>query len=113
MRSMTELVESLEEKNKERDYLISVLKLWAHVQEQGIDPDNVDTFGYSPMYLTPEQKKQWHQKCVRSGVPSRAHTYYLTFADYREVPMVHNYVRLKTGEVKVLDPMLPVPRKPE
>jgi hypothetical protein len=99
---MTPVQEKLAEikaKREEQDRLYRTLDLWAAVEAQGIEPEEVESFGYDPKLLPHilKRKRDW---AIRFGGGD-------PWVD-RLTPrvLVYTYVRLKAGGIRTLDPPL-------
>ena len=100
----------------EQRKLIDQLAMWKKVQNQGIDPDTVDVFGFKESLLTVEQKRAYAKAC-RMRIPdpvtrklepwSHDHPYMGTrLPNGHYSCVVYNYVKLNDGTTVTLDPMV-------
>ena len=98
---MKELLDSIQEKKDDFQRLLCVLKLWNAVEEQGIDPDAVKCFGFNSTHLKGQDKRAFQMGTKYHGTK-------VTCEDGSRViePSHFTYVRLKTGEIVQLDPIL-------
>jgi hypothetical protein len=85
---MIETIQSLRAKWREQLHTAGELELVARLMLQGIDPNDVKSWGY-------DSHKDKRRRDVFAG----------------RLVAVHNFVILKTGEIVDLDPPLPVCRK--
>lgn len=53
----TQIIERLQRTNDERAELIRQLAMWAKVEEQGINPEEVATFSFRPDMMTLEDRR--------------------------------------------------------
>lgn len=102
MTPLQEKLDSIKALHAEQDRLIRTLDLWAAVQAQGIEPEEVECFGYNPALLPPILKrKRSYAMRLGGGEPAIARqpdgTYRIS---------LYTFVRLKAGGTKTLDPPL-------
>lgn len=92
--------------SKERDYCLAMLEMWAKVEQQGVDPEAVASFGFDEKLLSGKDRDRHKRVSTLSPFVRRLPTggYVLLF---------YNYVRLKDGTVHPLDPMVQAPRQDE
>jgi hypothetical protein len=97
-----DVIDRIRRNDREREYCLAVLDLWAQVQEQGIEIERVASFGFDRSILTEGQKRVWrfHQS-RRSDDP---YVEKRPNGGYRL--KVYNYVRHHDGGITRLDPML-------
>ena len=92
---MLELIESIRVKNRERDYLLDSLKLWAQAEAQGIDLNDGGSFWLDTrMFDRREQTRYLHGEFTRRK-PSGA-----------VCLLMYNFFRYPDGRVVQLNPML-------
>ncbi|MEN6367717.1 MAG: hypothetical protein ABFC88_12975 [Thermoguttaceae bacterium] len=101
-----DILESINKKSRECDYLLAVLDLWAQVEAQGIAPETVASFGFDPKLLEGKDARDYRNCRDRFVNPHRQpdntyRTYY------------HNFVRLNDGSIQPLDPILKAVRRTE
>ena len=90
------LIAHIRQLQREREYCLAVLDLWAQVQEQGIDVGSAASFGFDSNLLSLSEARLFH---------NRMHEYIETLRSGKKRPMVYNYIR--RGEtVTRLNPML-------
>ena len=89
------ILKTLADHTAEQAYLTQQLALWRHVEKQGIDSEEVDTFSFRPSFLTRSEAKQLGR---RYGSQAACVSHF-------------NCIRLVTG-VLVQIPLYPRPRKP-
>ena len=92
---------SINARRKEQARLYRILDLWAAVQAQGTEPDEVDSFGFDLKLLTPTLERKRRQGMVRGHDP---YVDRLPPGQYR--PLIFNYVGLKAGGIRPLHPVL-------
>lgn len=100
---MQETIDRIRARDRERQFLLAELELWAQVEKQGIDPETVDVFGFDLSALTSKQKREFDKQYRRTGVSPHTGE---RLPDGRYRAKVHNYVRLKDGSRVLLDPIL-------
>jgi len=98
-----DVLDRIERNIRERDYCLAVLRLWAEAQAQGFDPETVEAFGFDPKLLTGKDKRAYYSSPFPGSVGGpfvqrRKNGSYRT--------LMHNYIRLKDGTIKPLNPML-------
>ena len=86
---------------REREYCLAVLDLWAQVQEQGIDIERVESFGFDTSILPEREKRPWRFYQHRRPDP-----YVETLPSGEKRLRVYNYVRHHDGGITRLDPIL-------
>ena len=94
----SEILNSLEAKERERLYLIQVLRLWDVAKEAGYDASEVKAFSFRPKFLNKEEKREYRRKYPMDNSLLKV------AVDY------HNCVRLHTGELKPI-PLTKRPKK--
>jgi len=95
---MHEILKRIEEKCKEQQSLIQILKMWNEVRIQGINPDDVATFGFEENMMTPKECSEERRKILL----------------FRHTPLhvqKYNFVRLKNDTKIRLNPMIDIPNK--
>ena len=100
----SDVVACIRQKDRERDYCLAVLELWAQVQAQGIEPETVEAFGFDPKLLTGRDKLIYYQPLFPGGGLGGPFVERRRNGSHRT--LVHNYVRLKDGSIRSLNPML-------
>lgn len=117
---MQDILQRLREAGRQRAVLLEQLAMWGEVQAQGIDPDDVQSFGFDPSLLTLDQKRAYRE-AVRLGKADPVtgerecrsdplHPYTgkrLPNGHYRA--RVYNYVTLKDGRRITLSPLVKAP----
>jgi len=103
------IMKNIEDKNKERLVLLSQLKMWSQVQEQGIDTSTVARFGFDPDLVPEEEldnlrKNEGFNKNNPYGWESREVNGRMT-----TTPEIYNYVILRNGEKITLNPSIQKP----
>jgi hypothetical protein len=91
-----DLIAHIRQLQRERDYCLAVLDLWAQVQEQGIDVGSAASFGFDSSLLSPSEARLFH---------NRMHEYIETLRSGKRRPLVYNFIR-RDGVVTRLNPML-------
>ena len=71
------------------------------MQAQGTEPEEVQSFGFDPKLLTPTLERERRQGMVRGHDP-----YVERLPTGQHRPLIFNYVRLKTGGIRPLHPVL-------
>jgi len=89
---------NIEDKNRERSFLVNQLKMWAQVQYQGIDTSTVARFGFDPDLVPEEElvklrRNEGFNTNNPYGWPSREVNGRRT-----TTPEIYNYVILNTGK---------------
>ena len=97
METARDVMASIRRKQKEREYLLAVLELWAQVQEQGIAIAQVASFGFDSRVLTPREGRDFHR---------RFSEYIERLPSGKTRPCFYNYVRHHDGGMTRLEPML-------
>jgi hypothetical protein len=92
-----DVIDRIRRNERERDYCLTVLDLWAQVQEQGIEIGRVASFGFDSRVLTEKEERDFHR---------RMENYIETMPSGKKRPRVYNYVRHHDGGMTRLDPML-------
>jgi hypothetical protein len=86
---MDNVLASMAEKGRERDYLLQVLGLWGWVAKTlGYTPEQVKAFSFRPEFLTREERRADIRRKNRGIAPLYTQALW------------HNCVRLHTGELK-------------
>jgi len=101
-------IESIKSKMAEQLYLLDVLRMWKEVQDQGIDPEEVKSFGFSPQLLTPRQRADR----TRELNWQRRDKYVETRTENgRQLlcPKIYNMVIMRDGRQLPLNPMVSRP----
>ena len=88
-------------RREEQARLYRILDLWAAVQAQGTEPEEVQSFGFDPKLLTPTLERERRQGMVWGHDP-----YVERLPTGQHRPLIFNYVRLKTGGIRPLHPVL-------
>lgn len=107
--SALEIIDRIKAREKERAYLLSVLELWAQAKAQGIDPETVEAFGFDPKLLAGADKRAYYRPTFPGGPQGGPFVERRKNGSYRT--LMHNYVRLKDGTIKPLNPMLKAVRQ--
>jgi hypothetical protein len=105
---MTPVQEKLAEikaKREEESRLWATLDLWANVQAQGIEPEEVESFGFDPDLLPSLLKRKRQYAMGGGGFDPCVER--LPNGQYRA--LFYTYVRLKGGSIKTLDPPVRTP----
>jgi hypothetical protein len=94
-----DIINRIEVKLKEKRMLLDKLRLWGEVKEQGIDADNVLSFGFDPELIL---ESELNRIQLVKPIFNKSNPYGWV---EREVggkqictPEFYNYVRMKTGE---------------
>ena len=96
---MNEILTRIEAKCKEQQSLVQILKMWNEVRIQGIDPEDVATFGFDDNMMTPKE-------CIEERRKIRLFQ--------RHTPLhiqKYNFIRLKDNTQVRLNPMIDIPNK--
>jgi len=112
---MQEILDRLEAKNKEQAELLAVLRMWSKVQEQGIDPEEVQSFAFDPNLLTHQER----QTCMRRnrllgicGIGNNPYNFPIVTNEAGQQmirPLKYNVVIMKDGSRKTLNPIVESP----
>lgn len=109
---MQKTISTLQTKLDEQKHLLSVLAMWDKVRGQGINPDDVKSFGFDPELMTAQE---------RNAARRANRLNYSTFNPFgwpitrneegqsRIVGLKYNFVRLHSGEKVKLSPMVDRP----
>ena len=97
-----DVIDRIRRNDREREYCLAVLDLWAQVQEQGIEIERVASFGFDRSILTEGQKRG--RASIKAGGRMTPISRSCPMASYRLA--VYNYVRHHDGGITRLDPML-------
>ena len=96
-------LERMKRNRQEQDQCYLVLELWAAVKAQGVEIDHVESFGYDPKLSPKEVKIRMHTiQSLNNG--NDPFIKKLPNGGYEL--LAYNYVRLKDGTTRVLNPML-------
>ncbi len=101
----TDVLKRIKRNTQSRDYCLAVLDLWAHVQEQGIEIEAVESFGFDEKFLSAADKQKAHKHWLRT----QSNLFVTRLPNGRHRLNVYNYVRLKDGSVVTLSPVLDAP----
>lgn len=109
--SVSEITDRLAARDAERSLLLRTLAMWAKVKEQGTDPETVARFGFDPELLTTSERNEARRK---NHNWTRFNPYGWPVSRNSEGsavirPRKYNFVRLKTGDVVTLSPMVDSP----
>jgi hypothetical protein len=90
-----DLLKSIQEKSRERDYLLVQLEVWAQAEAQGIDSSGGGSFGLDAKWFGPKERAQYQcgeftQRQANDAVRV----------------LMHNYFRYPDGRVVQLNPMI-------
>jgi hypothetical protein len=88
-------------RREEQARLYRILDLWAAVQAQGTEPEEIQSFGFDPKLLTPTLEREHWQGAARGHDP-----YVERLPTGQHRPLIFNYVRLKVGGIRALHPVL-------
>ena len=99
-----DVIARIRRNDRERDFCLEVLDLWAQVQAQGIDIEHVASFGFDSRILTEQEKRLFRQRTA---------DYIETLPSGKKRPRVFNYVRAHDGGITRLDPMLKAVYEPD
>ena len=88
-------------RREEQARLYRILDLWAAVQAQGTEPEEIHSFGFDPKLLTPTLEREHWQGAARGHDP-----YVERLPTGQHRPLIFNYVRLKVGGIRALHPVL-------
>lgn len=93
--AQTDLVKSkiadMQSKLNEQQLLLKTFDMWADVEAQGIDPENVKSLGFSDAYVDADVRNSCRKQGYRDLL-----AYQRTFSQ-----QFHNYVRLKDDSIVV------------
>ena len=92
-----DIVARIRRNQREREHCLAVLDLWAQVQEQGIEVEQVASFGLDSRILSPSEGRLFRRDFG---------AYVETLPSGQKRPRVYNYVRHHDGSTAPLDPML-------
>ncbi len=96
-----ETLARIKARREEQARLYRILDLWAAVQAQGTEPEEVDSFGFDPKLLSPMLERERRQGMARGHDP-----YVEQLPNGRHRSLIFNYVRLKAGGTRILHPVL-------
>jgi len=96
-----ETLARIKARREEQARLYQILDLWAAVQAQGVEPEEVESFGFNPKLLSPTLERERRQAMVRGHDP-----YVERLPTGQHRPLIFNYVRLKAGGSRTLHPVL-------
>lgn len=96
--SVLEKINQIKSKCVERDALLDQLRLWAEVQEQGLNPEDVHSFLFEPCFLSLKQKRDRMQAAM-----FRKPDIWVT---PKGETLMFNAVRLKNDVILKLNPPL-------
>jgi hypothetical protein len=96
-----ETLARIKARRDEQARLYRILDLWAAVQAQGTEPEEVRSFGFDPKLLTPTLDRERRQGMARGHDP-----YVERLPTGQHRPLIFNYVRLKAGGIRTLHPVL-------
>ena len=118
---MNNLIASIKEKMSEKNELLKQLEMWSSVKAEGIDINQVDSFGFDP-FLVPKEELLVLEKnneflCLRNKNQQRFSHFNPYCWETEEVagvqktkPKIFNYVKLKNGDKVALKNPIPSPR---
>jgi hypothetical protein len=92
-----DVIARIRRNQRDRDYCLAVLDLWAQVQEQGIEIGQVESFGFDTRILSPSEERLFRRDFG---------AYVETLPSGQKRPCFYNYVRRCDGSATPLDPML-------
>ena len=101
------LVARLGELGQERDDCLAILAMWYKVAAQGIEFDDVESLGFSPTFMTTEEKLAARRKHPHA-VSFNPYNWPIIEKDGRRLLQIKafNYVLLKNGTRVKLSPMV-------
>lgn len=101
--------DSLQGKLKEQAYLAQVLEMWVEVKKQGVEPESVATLGFDPSLLSAAERNDLRRRY--RGDSFNPFNWPLSYSDGSRCirPRLFNFVRLRSGEISKLSPMVARP----
>lgn len=111
---MQKTIESLNAKLDEQKQLLRTLAMWGKVQEQGINSDDVASFGFDPTLMDAKERNEARRSNRVMGSFSNHNPFGWPVTRNAEgqsviVGLKHNFVRLHSGEKVKLSPMVDRP----
>ena len=88
-------------RREEEARLYRILDLWAAVEAQGTAPEEVESFGFDPVLLSPTLERERRRGMMRGRDP-----YVERLPSGQHRPLIFNYVRLKAGGKRILHPVV-------
>lgn len=104
-------IEGLQAKLDEQKQLLRTLAMWGKVQEQGINPDDVKSFGFDPALMTAQERNE-ARRANRLNYTTNNPIRTISRNEEgqaRIIGLKHNFVRLHSGEKVKLSPMVDRP----
>jgi hypothetical protein len=109
---MQKTIDSLQAKLDEQKQLLRTLAMWAKVQEQGINPDDVKSFGFDPALMTAQERNEARRANRLNYTTNNPYGWPISRNEEgqaRIIGLKHNFVRLHSGEKVKLSPMVDRP----
>lgn len=109
---MQKTIEGLQAKLDEQKQLLRTLAMWGKVQEQGINPDDVKSFGFDPSLMTAKERNEARRGNWSNFTPNNPYGRPISRNEEgqaRIIGLKHNFVRLHSGEKVKLSPMVDRP----
>lgn len=108
---MQNTIDQLQSKLDEQKQLLRTLAMWGKVKEQGINPDDVKSFGFDPELMTVAERNEARRK-NRLNYSTFNHCWPISRNEEGQARIIgqkHNFVRLHSGEKVRLSPMVDRP----
>lgn len=107
------IIAGIQAKLDEQALLLRTLAMWNKVRLQGIDPDDVKSFGFDPTLMTVKERNEARRKNLGFGWNAN-NPYNWPISRNEEgqariIGLKHNFVRLHSGEKVKLSPMVDRP----
>ena len=105
-------IEGLQAKLDEQKQLLRTLAMWGKVQEQGINPDDVKSFGFDPALMTAQERNEARRANRLNYTTNNPYGWPISRNEEghaRIIGLKHNFVRLHSGEKAKLSPMVDRP----
>lgn len=107
---MDATIQGIEAKKAEQAQYLKVLKMWAKVEQQGICPSDVDTFGFSWQLMPETERKAQEHKSRMAGLEANySNPFGWPVINGKCQSKLYNYVKTKDGEIIPLNPMIERP----
>lgn len=107
--SAVDLIDAIRQKERERQYCLDVLDLWARTADQGIDINTVKSFGFDEKLLAAADRSK-REFAVRLQKPD---PFVARMPNGSYKLLAYNYVRHFDGSQTTLNPPLKAPHEPE
>ena len=112
MMIMQSTIDSLSAKLDEQKKLLRTLAMWDKVKAQGINPDDVASFGFDPKLMDAKERHEARRKNWSVYSDNNPFGWPVVRNEQGQamiVGMKHNFVRLHSGEKVKLSPMVDRP----